>query len=797
MLTPWYPATPVSSRASSPRPTHRSSFNIIPENADNINDTAPDEGRQQRANSRSFLGRLIHRKSRTGTSSSYGSTSTIDQAVDTEICIEVPQDRTPPKILENGAELDSSNTNQDKGLQDEADKSYQDNKDDGDDNVFLDVEPRPRLASAESSCSEYEAPADGDNQLPKKERSTTLVYKPPVEDKEVQTEHVDYMYADSRSMPCEYCRHRCLCYRIDPYDSNSSTQSLKLNAEEKSKRRRKRWSPLIRKRQLLMKQAIANQPPTRVGHYEHGYQSTPIRPRPSGMLAQITDTTSQSQPPSPKRWHMQYRQNRRRRRTFSEDRVDEMNSAAGPHCGNTNSDPSLCPQKSTFALADENRQSDPLRHARLYNLCLQKAKMPLVKSSSYSPTVPLRRQTWSEKSRPNGPSCEGPKKTKGFLYMLRNLRSSCSETDISMEHRPSVDSNGYVDPFYITRHFNRLNLKRLSLSHPNLNTGFKGSTTPPSSLKGKVTAAVGRLERALTGRASFGRTYSLESQQSTSNGWNSDLPGSPTDSDAAAYSYGKHYRRDSNTENGYMTFDPELNPPMRRPRPLLSSSCSSAPSSPGFQEGLSMGFDDVTSNTGNEEECIYESLDNYSPKRRASTLKSLPSSDGEAPPEVPPRPPAHRLRHRQRMLRRQMPLPPIPNAHSTTDLGERSQVPITTTSSAGNIHTAMHSLYKTTGSRHNFISGQSSSCSTLPSFRMDSSEEDSVFEAQVENASLSKTLKGRTIGDTGLGKLKGEEYTDANCNHDNLTDTCVSGKNCNSHRANDLEIGASSTINGN
>ncbi len=148
-------------------------------------------------------------------------------------------------------------------------------------------------------------------------------------------------------------------------------------------------------------------------------------------------------------------------------------------------------------------------------------------------------------------------------------------------------------------------------------------------IKGKVSAAVGRLERALTGKVYIGRTYSLESQQSTSNGWNSDLPGSPTDSDAVGYSYSK----DMDAENGYMTFDPELNPPIG-PRRILSSSCSSVPSSPGFQDGPVACFDDVTTNTACEGDSIYESLDNYLPKRNVRALTSLPSSDCETPPEV-------------------------------------------------------------------------------------------------------------------------------------------------------------------
>ncbi|XP_022085381.1 uncharacterized protein LOC110976430 [Acanthaster planci] len=380
--------------------------------------------------------------------------------------------------------------------------------------------------------------------------------------------------------------------------------------------------------------------------------------------------------------------------------------------------------------------------------------------------------------------------------MLRHLRSSCSETDISMEHRPSVDSNGYVDPFYITRHFNRLNLKRLSLSHPNLNIGLKGSITPPSGLKGKVSAAVERLERVLTGRTSFGRTFSQESQQSTSNGWNSDLPGSPSDSDAAVYTYKKQQRCDLNRENGYMTFDPELNPPLPRPRRVLSSSCSSAPSSPGFQERCNTGFEDVTCNTGCEEESIYESLDNYSPRHRASTLKSLPSSEGETPPEVPPRPPSHRLRQRQRVLRRQMPLPPIPTAHSTSILKDRSPVPIMTTSSAGNINTVQHSLNKTSGCRNNFVTGQSSSCSTLPFLRMDSSEEDSVFEVHMENTAGSKIRKGKTTEDTQVCVgVKDEKNINEKCQKGSVTNTNKSEKQVEGHAAIVYENEA--TVNGN
>ena len=628
MLTPWHtaPNSPTSHRGS-PRSV-RSSFGKIPENDYIIVGNNTEGGRHQRSGSWTLLGKLGRRK-RASTMSSLGSNSTTEGlGIDSDICGDRKQDRSGLTLEQNGGELEDVVLQV--PVKQKLENGY--HGDNNSDDVFLDVEVPGKNDSVEDTRNGSTDAVLHNSQKKHNDRNGVMV------EKAVQTEQVEIReqidFRDRRGsiVQCDHCKRRCFCYRNDPYDSNSSTQSLRLSADEKSKRRRRRWSPLIKKRQLMLNQpASMSQSATNVCHYERANPSLPMHPHPDSAHCDSSVWMQPSSSSSPKRWHIKYRQNRRRRRTFSEDKVDEHESPTSSQCGNTNSDPSLCSQRSLCNIED-HRTSDNLRRAGLYNLCLQKTQSPLVKSSSCSPTVPLRRQTWSEKSRHSRPlQYEGHKKNKGFLHMLRNLRSSCSETDISMEHRRSVDSEGYVDPFYITRNFSRLNLKRLSLSHPNLNCTVKGNTTPPSGIKGKVSAAVGRLERALTGKVYIGRTYSLESQQSTSNGWNSDLPGSPTDSDAVGYSYS----RDMDAENGYMTFDPELNPPIG-PRRILSSSCSSAPSSPGFHEGPVACFDDVTNSNACENDSIYESLENYLPKtkRNVRALKSLPSSDCETPPEV-------------------------------------------------------------------------------------------------------------------------------------------------------------------
>ena len=547
--------------------------------------------------------------------------------MDLEICV---LDDKPvnlaPKVLQNGGELGDMNL--ETTVPEESGKSSQ-----ADQDAEIDVF-RPRLTSAESSTSKTETPVATTNQSDSKLEIIDTARKGEMAEKAVQTDQIDYEEprGSGSIVQCDHCKRRCFCNRNDPYDSNSSTQSMKLSADEKSKHRRRRWSPLIKKKQMMLNQpASISQSVINVCHDDRPHpQSAQAHSRPDNIHTHDYPCQSsnwmQPSSSSPKRWHIKYRQNRRRRRIFSEDKIQDHESLASSQCG---SDPSVYSQKSLCTADDHRPSADHLRRSGLYNLCLQKTKTPLVKSSSCSPTVPFRRQTWSEKSRPSRPQYEGHKKNKGFLHMLRNLRGSCSETDISMEHRRSVDSEGYVDPFYITRNFNRLNLKRLSLSHPNLNCCLRGSTTPPSGLKGRVSAAVGRLERALTGKVSTCRTYSFDSQQSTSNGWNSDLPNSPTDSDAVVYSYNKD-QHDPDAENGYMTFDPELNPPVR-PRRILCSSCSSVPSSPGFQDAC---YDDVANINGCEAESIYESLDNYQPQRNDNAFKSLPSSDCETPPEV-------------------------------------------------------------------------------------------------------------------------------------------------------------------
>ena len=113
---------------------------------------------------------------------------------------------------------------------------------------------------------------------------------------------------------------------------------------------------------------------------------------------------------------------------------------------------------------------------------------------------------------------------------------------------------------------------------------------------------------------------------------------------------------------------------------------------------------------------------------------------------------------------------------------------IKTTNSAGNINNAaLHLLNKTSlGHRNNFNTGQSSSCSTLPSFHMDSSEDDSVFELQTDNNHTSKIMKGKPNDDTQhMGKSSYGKY-----HHVNRTDTCESEKQDKEHAELDNENAA-------